>query len=1233
MAAFAAVATRVVGALGTVGKYVGRQALGISSSGGSRRREAPAALQGQSSRAGSTEPGDVPSVLQDISLSTQNISEHLGRINATLTDMRRESVEAEDSRKKESGVLASLLKGAALASVAAGAASMAGASSANEKEDEASSLAPAQSRESSQPQEAEPPAPIPGPSAPDSGGWTPKPDPTSFQMVPGSFRRIERDGSETPLGDDYASSSFGSNEGFRQASFGGQQSRKLTIKADKIRFRAQKIIFDVGEFSAGSSTGSGGFQNASYSGGGSSGGFTSRSGIGGGPAFSGGSSFGSGAPSWSGRLSNALPGPSGGGSSWGGQGYGGDWGPGYSQGAPSYGPGGGSDTYGPGSSGRGSYGSGPSSGSGAVGPGYGDTGSPEQRARAWSDTPYAVKMGSGPSTFSSSGQTSDYRSGSFSPPAQLTPPITRAGEKNTSGLEQGTGFFSKSGAMLDPKMSGKGGFERYGATLSPADFSKTPMDPRNQGRFEPVGFKGGIDRSRYEEQIKDPNLRMKLAQASWGEVRGQGIKNHQMWLEQHFDRAQARALSGKSYAKRYDREGLWTDLKPSTVKGGYYEGLNVQRNPPAWWVKQTNELLDQKVMKGSHMTEEFTGMPSTGQASGSVARNALARRTGSPFGDFAVGKTAGDSINSSETFGTHAADVEGVKRLPRLSTGDETSQFVQTGPSPTLKQPVPASAGAPKGATASVGDTGAGATRLSNGDMYGFKGLNGAWNQEAFESYARARGYDPVTIGASSPAAAVEEAKKRAAGGAGPSAMYGFSLGAQSINRALGDDAFKGVKDVTTLGAFRSANLENIQSSGVRWNNYPDKSSGTGTLAGTPSGDGRFLDARHMQIQQQLASLHPMPSQPSTSQPVMAPAMTGPGPVWGAGGQRFTGAGGDVRFSTTPQYSSGGDPRRAVMLDAYRDASRYLPPGYSAEAYSGYRPGSTGHSKYAAVDYRIRDEHHNILGNYIQGEHEGAHAKYAGSRSNWGMYERFNQDVQLWLRKNNPALARQQSPGMYFPGSGGAVRGYGAGDMMHNDFYGSRGIVGSWKNGLDKRYANAWGIPTDQLSSGIDQRIRERALIEQRWADPSAKPTGAEPDSPLSHAPEPESSKRPKPLGDLVRDARDSDGRATGADLSSMGPPAPDADSSPGRVGKGTEDSTTSDELSEKADQAPRQKDEPREAPEASKGGGEEKSESTVEHVRSEKSGGGEDKEEKGGKPDVPPPHAKGQEKINKDTD
>jgi len=119
--------------------------------------------------------------------------------------------------------------------------------------------------------------------------------------------------------------------------------------------------------------------------------------------------------------------------------------------------------------------------------------------------------------------------------------------------------------------------------------------------------------------------------------------------------------------------------------------------------------------------------------------------------------------------------------------------------------------------------------------MLGFKGVDGAFDQKAFEAHARALGYEPKVITAWNTKEAVAEANKAIKGNAGPYAVYGFSLGAQSA-RDFAASAGTKPEQVVTVGAYKDARLD---FGDTKVQHYFDKSG-----VGNPA-KGEMLDAPH----------------------------------------------------------------------------------------------------------------------------------------------------------------------------------------------------------------------------------------------------------------------------------------------------------------------------------------------------------------------------------------------------
>lgn len=157
------------------------------------------------------------------------------------------------------------------------------------------------------------------------------------------------------------------------------------------------------------------------------------------------------------------------------------------------------------------------------------------------------------------------------------------------------------------------------------------------------------------------------------------------------------------------------------------------------------------------------------------------------------------------------------------------------------------------------------------------------------------------------------------------------------------------------------------------------------------------------------------------------------------------------RFSIDPNVdSSHVDPR---LVSTVKEATRYLPPGYSAVMKSGFRAGDPRfHGAGQALDIQLIDPNGKPLPNYQAGK-------------SFQAYEGFAQTVH----QLQPVFAPDAPPirwGGYFPGPRGL---YGAADLMHFDTgnNGDMGGGGTWDHGLSFAQRNAF---PDAVSSGLADR-------------------------------------------------------------------------------------------------------------------------------------------------------------------
>ena len=144
------------------------------------------------------------------------------------------------------------------------------------------------------------------------------------------------------------------------------------------------------------------------------------------------------------------------------------------------------------------------------------------------------------------------------------------------------------------------------------------------------------------------------------------------------------------------------------------------------------------------------------------------------------------------------------------------------------------------------------------------------------------------------------------------------------------------------------------------------------------------------------------------------------------------------------------DPR---LVEITQEASKYLPEGYRAEIYSGYRPGDPRqHGRGNALDMRIIGPDGKVLANYQ-------------NKTAFREYEKFAQAVKKIQTDKYPKMGLRW--GGYFSGSKGK---YGALDLMHFDTAEHIGMAGgSFEKGLTPQQARAWGIKDSMGMGNISQ--------------------------------------------------------------------------------------------------------------------------------------------------------------------
>jgi Transglycosylase SLT domain len=97
---------------------------------------------------------------------------------------------------------------------------------------------------------------------------------------------------------------------------------------------------------------------------------------------------------------------------------------------------------------------------------------------------------------------------------------------------------------------------------------------------------------------------------------------------------------------------------------------------------------------------------------------------------------------------------------------------------------------------------------------------------------------------------------------------------------------------------------------------------------------------------------------------------------------------GDMRGTVVGNAAARG--ANPTLIAAGMEASKYLPPGWRAEAYSGKRDASQGfHGSNEAVDWRLIDDKGHTAGNYQ-------------SPADFRTYEKFAQDSHAATERTNP---------------------------------------------------------------------------------------------------------------------------------------------------------------------------------------------------------------------------------------
>jgi len=214
---------------------------------------------------------------------------------------------------------------------------------------------------------------------------------------------------------------------------------------------------------------------------------------------------------------------------------------------------------------------------------------------------------------------------------------------------------------------------------------------------------------------------------------------------------------------------------------------------------------------------------------------------------------------------------------------------------------------------------------------------------------------------------------------------------------------------------------------------------------------------------------------------------------------------GGYRFSIAPgTVVDGVDPG---LFQTVKEATKYLPPGYSAQMTSGFRQGDPRfHGQGKALDVQLIDPQGRALPNYQS-------APYFRS------YEQFAQVVH----QLQPQFAPNAPPirwGGYFPGTASV---YGAKDLMHFDV-GLNGQMGGgdWDTGLyDREKNNLPGAVSIGLAKGKTNYDLAKASQTATGAINAASPPLPPPrptDDALGYAEAPQGANAGNPMTDSPAD-------------------------------------------------------------------------------------------------------------------
>ena len=199
-----------------------------------------------------------------------------------------------------------------------------------------------------------------------------------------------------------------------------------------------------------------------------------------------------------------------------------------------------------------------------------------------------------------------------------------------------------------------------------------------------------------------------------------------------------------------------------------------------------------------------------------------------------------------------------------------------------------------------------------------------------------------------------------------------------------------------------------------------------------------------------------------------------------------------------------------AIIASAREASKYLPEGYSVEAYSGRREGA-GQSQHgrgpqgSAIDFVIRDKNGQPVNMQPGREMTTGYGNYQYP-PNFRVYEKFAQDSHKAMAQIAPQLAQQHRWGGYFGGPLDYPRVGNSGhmDLMHQDLGGGDAVMaaGKWASGITPEAAKMWGVKDSQGMGDIRNYQMGNGPVPPEQGSPPAPAQGGTPPLPNTTAPE-----------------------------------------------------------------------------------------------------------------------------------